>query len=94
LAVYNNKTVPLNEGVTGRQASGTGFQTIVSFTSFGLPMLLNFGLKSAFGETAGAFILLGIGLGFTLTAHIWIKNVYVRFMKRRYKNMEGFRDTK
>jgi uncharacterized membrane-anchored protein len=57
-------------------------------------MLLNFGLKSAFGETAGAFILLGIGLGFTLTAHIWIKNVYVRFMKRRYKNMEGFRDTK
>lgn len=94
MAVYNNKTVPLNEGLTGRQASGTGFQSLVSFASFGIPMILYFSLNSVFGETIGQWILMIIGLAFTLTSHIWIKNIYKRFMQRRYVNMEGFRDTK
>ena len=41
-----------------------------------------------------AGVLLVIGLGFILTSRIWLKNVYNRFMKRRYKNMEGFRDSR
>jgi hypothetical protein len=94
LAVYNNKTVPLNEGLTGRQASGTGFQNLVSFGVFGLPMAVLFALDAVFGEVTGRWILLSIGLAFVLTSHLWIKNVYNRFMKRRYANMEGFRDTK
>ena len=94
MAVYNNKTVPLNEGITGRQASGTGFQTLVSLGSFTVPMILYFSLNAAFGETIGQWILLIVGLGFMFTSDIWIKNIYNRFMKRRYKNMEGFRDTK
>lgn len=94
LAVYNNKTVPLNEGLTGRQSSGTGFQSLVGFACFGLPLIMLFGLKSLFGETTALWILLIIGMGFTFTSELWIKNVYKRFMKRRYKNMEGFRDTK
>lgn len=94
MAVYNNKTVPLNEGITGRQSSGTGFQTLVSFGAFGLPMICLFSLDAIFGEVIGQWILLAIGLAFTLTSHLWIKNVYNRFMKRRYTNMEGFRDTK
>ena len=94
LAVYNNKTVPLNEGLTGRQSSGTGFQTLISFGAFGLPMIIFFSLDALFGEVVGQWVLLIIGLAFTLTSHIWIKNVYNRFMKRRYTNMEGFRDTR
>jgi hypothetical protein len=94
LAVYNNKTVPLNEGLTGRQSSGTGFQNLVSFGAFGLPVGILFLLNAIFGEVAGQWILLAIGLAFTLTSHLWIKNVYNRFMKRRYANMERFRDTK
>lgn len=94
MAVYNTKTVPLNEGITGRQGSGTGFQTLVSFGAFGLPLILLFSLNGLFGETVAHWLLLAIGLGFTLTSSFWIKNVYHRFMKRRYVNMEGFRDTK
>lgn len=94
LAVYNTKTVPLNEGLTGRQSSGTGFQTLVSFGAFGVPMILYFSLTSILGEVTGQWILLIIGILFTVTSHVWIKNVYDRFMKRRYLNMEGFRDTK
>ena len=35
-----------------------------------------------------------IGLTLTITHTIWIKNIYNRFMKRRYDNMEGFRDSR
>lgn len=94
LAVYNNKTVPLNEGLSGRQSSGTGFQSLVSFGCFGVPLILLFSLKSLFGETIALWILLIVGIVFTFTSQLWIKNAYKRFMKRRYKNMEGFRDTK
>ncbi|MGN0082936.1 MAG: DUF5687 family protein, partial [Bacteroides fragilis] len=51
-----------------------------------LPMLL--------GQTWAYIVILIIGLGFTLTSPMWINNVYVRFMQRRYENMEGFRDSK
>jgi hypothetical protein len=94
LAVYNSKTVPLNEGLTGKQATGSGFQSLVSLGAFGLPMLILFSVDAILGETAGQWILLALGLAFTLTSHLWIKNVYNRFMKRRYANMESFRDTK
>ncbi len=91
---YNNKTVPLNEGLTGRQASGTGYQNIIGIASFGIPMMLYFSFNSIFGETLGQWILMGIGIAFTVTSSLWIKNIYSRFMVRRYKNMEGFRDSK
>ncbi len=94
LAVYNVKTVPLNEGLSGRQNSGNALQNLVGVASFGLPFMLYLGLTNLFGQTLGSWILIGICLAFVLTAHIWIKNVYKRFMKRRYRNMEGFRDTR
>ena len=51
-------------------------------------------LNAFLGETITYIILLVVGLGFTLTSPLWIKNVYHRFMKRRYENMEGFRDSR
>lgn len=94
MAPYNNKTVPLNEGLTGRQASGTGYQNMIAIASFGIPMMLYFSFNSIFGETVGQWILMVIGIAFTVTSNFWIKNIYNRFMVRRYKNMEGFRDSK
>lgn len=94
MAVYNNKTVGLHEGVTGRSSTGTGFQNIISFVAFGLPLSLFFSLKGICGEVVTEWIMLGIGLAFMLASPLWIKNIYVRFMKRRYQNMEGFRDTR
>lgn len=94
LAVYNNKTTPLNESMIGRQSTGTGFQSLISLMAFGIPMLVINLLRMAVGETASQWILLVIGITLTCTSHLWIRNIYKRFMKRRYKNMEGFRDTK
>lgn len=94
LAVYNNRTVDLNAKMTNRQNMGTGLQNLIAGAAFGIPLLLNVVLTKIWGDTVTAWILIFIGLGFILTSRFWLKNVYHRFMKRRYKNMEGFRDSR
>lgn len=37
---------------------------------------------------------MAVGGLLTATHNLWIKNIYNRFMKRRYDNMEGFRDSR
>ena len=93
LAVYNKQTVPLNEKVTSRQTN-SAIQMLVNFGAFGVPLILYSLLNTFLGETITYTILLVIGLGFVLTSPLWIKNVYHRFMERRYENMEGFRDSR
>lgn len=94
LAVYNNRTVDLNAKMTNRQNMGTGLQNLIAGAAFGIPLLLNVVLTKIWGDTVTAWILIFIGAGFILTSRFWLKNVYHRFMKRRYKNMEGFRDSR
>lgn len=94
LAVYNNKTTDLNTKMTSRRNMGSGLQNLISGATFGGPFLLNFILTSIFGPDTTAWILIAIGTGFILTSRLWLRNVYQRFMKRRYKNMEGFRDSR
>ena len=94
LAVYNNKTVNLNAKMTNRHNMGSGLQNLIAGAAFGIPLLMNFILNAFFGPTVTACILIVIGTGFILTSRFWLMNVYHRFMKRRYKNMEGFRDSR
>ena len=94
LAVYNNKTVDLEAKMTSRSSIGTGLQNLIAGATFGVPLLMSFALNACFGQTVTAWILLAIGAGFILTSRFWLKNVYHRFMKRRYKNMEGLRDSR
>lgn len=94
LAVYNNKTTPLNENLIGRQSTGTGFQNLISAAAFGLPLLFSTLLRNLLGDEGSQWALLVIGVTLTLTSNLWIRNVYKRFMQRRYKNMEGFRDSR
>lgn len=94
LAVYNNKTTDLNSKMTSRQNMGSGMQNLISGAAFGVPLLLNLLFTSLWGPTVTAWILIVVGAGFILTSRFWLRNVYVRFMKRRYKNMEGFRDSR
>jgi len=93
LAVYNKQTVPLNEKVTGRQ-SNSALQMAVSFGAFGVPLILYSLLNALLGEVVAYTVLLTVGIGFTLASPLWIRNVYRRFMKRRYENMEGFRNSR
>ena len=94
LAVYNTRTVPLNAKLSSRSNMGTGLQNLISVVAFAGPLILDAVLNVLFGQTVESWILIAIGLGFILTSRLWLKNIYRRFMARRYKNMEGFRDSR
>jgi hypothetical protein len=94
LAVYNNRTIPMNEKMTNRNYAGSGKQNIISLVAMGVPVLIGLALKGMLGEMWMAIIILLIGVAFIATSNWWIMNVYQRFMKRRYINMEGFRDSR
>ena len=74
--------VLLNQKMVGRAA----FRAI-----FFLPVIILQVFTSLLSENTALLIILGIGLAFTLTHPLWMRNIYKRFMKRRYENMEGFR---
>lgn len=94
LAVYNKKTLPLNANVMRSNKGGSLFQSIIISCAFFLPLLINSGLTAFFEQDTAFLIMMGMGLILIATHNIWIKNIYNRFMKRRYENMEGFRESR
>lgn len=94
LAVYNKKTVPLNANIMRSNRGSSMFQTILTSCAFGLPLILISVLTAFFKESTAYLILMAMGLVLIATHNLWIKNIYNRFMKRRYDNMEGFRDSR
>ena len=95
LAVYNKSTLNLNQKVMGKNSTSNWFQTTLIMAGFFLPVVLIMILNAIFpdGRTS-VWVTLGIGLAFTLTNPLWLRNVYNRFMKRRYVNMDGFRQSR
>lgn len=93
MAVYNNRTVDLNAKTTQRNL-GTGMQNLISGLAMGVPLMLYFALKAFLTTDEVALVFMLIGIAFIATHKFWIRNVYRRFMQRRYVNMEGFRDSR
>ena len=93
LAVYNKLTINLNTKVTGKNTGGTFFQSMIIMAGFFLPVIIIQVFTSLLSENTALLIILGIGIAFTLTHPLWLRNIYKRFMKRRYENMEGFRSS-
>ena len=92
LAVYNKTTIPLNTKFVSRNGMENNyFQLVVSFSVFLLPMLVVNVLNCFFSDTVTYGIMAGIGICFISTYKLWLRNIYNRMMKRRYKNLEGFR---
>ncbi len=94
LAVYNNRTFRLNEQITGKNGIKNYLQSLVSTAAFLTPILLNYIFCGWLGETAGCTTLSIIGIFFILIHPWWLKSIYMRFMKRRYINMDRFRNTR
>lgn len=91
LAVYNTRTLPLNVNLMKSNKSSNWIQGLITGCAFTLPLLINTLLTTFCTEETSQIILIVIGLGFIVTHNLWIKNIYKRFMKRRYRNMEEFR---
>ena len=67
---------------------------VIELVVFFVPVALSLLFTNIFDEAIGYYILIAIGLAFTLTHNIWLRNIYQRFMERRYENLEGFRATR
>ena len=91
LAVYNTRTLPLNANLMKSNKSSNWIQGLITGCAFMLPLLIDKLLSALLPEEVAHIILIVIGLGFIATHNLWIKNIYKRFMKLRYKNMEEFR---
>ncbi|MDD5825609.1 MAG: DUF5687 family protein [Prevotellaceae bacterium] len=94
LAVYNKGSLPLNEKITSKGNFENKLQIIIELIVFFIPVLLAVTLTTIFGDTVGYLIVIAIGLGFTVTHPLWLRNIYNRFMERRYTNIEGFHATR
>ena len=94
LAVYNTRTLPLNANLMKGNKGGNWIQSVVMSLCFFIPLIFDSILLAIFSQEVANIIFIVIGGGFILTHNIWIKNIYKRFMKRRYKNMEEFRATR
>lgn len=89
MAVYNSDTLPLNTKMTSK--TNNWVQQVISLVVLFGPILITQILETVFGDVWGYIILICLGAAGIATHKIWIRNIYERFMKRRYKNMEGFR---
>ena len=92
LAVYNKDTFSLNQKLTGKQ--GNSVQQILSMVILFLPIGIEKLATLLLGDPWGFILLMCMGIAGVLTHKIWLKNIYKRFMVRRYINMEGFRATR
>lgn len=94
LAVSNKQTLPLNQKITGKAQVENGFQLIVEVVGMTLPTILVIALLLVFDEETCYLILLAIGVILTALHPLWLRNVYVRMMRRKYVNLEGFHSSR
>ena len=95
MAVWNKQTVPLNSKLVSKGNVETNwFAFGVEMAAMFAPVAIIFILQLFMNETATYATMLVIGLVFIATHNIWLRNIYQRFMVRRYENMESFRATR
>lgn len=90
MAVYNKNTLPLNVKLAGG-SQGTMIQSIISICALFLPICIEKISILLLGNVWGYLPLIVLGAIGLATHPLWLKNIYHRFMLRRYENMEGFR---
>jgi len=93
LAVYNDSTINLNAKIT-KAGTNTKAQMLFSIAGLFVPMIVMYVLMLCFSKNVAAWCMFVMGLTGTALFPVWLRNVYDRFMKRRYKNMDGFRNSR
>ena len=98
MVYFNNYSISLNATLT-KSGSGAGgevktISSVIAIAALLIPSLIMSGLGMIMSETSANIFITIVGVLFVITNSLWIKNIYRLFMKRRYKNMDGFRETR
>ena len=95
MAVWNKQTIPLNSKLVSKGNVETNwFAFAAEMAAMFLPVVFISLLSLFFSDTITYTVMLIIGLAFIMTRNLWMRNIYKRFMARRYKNTESFRATR
>ncbi|MDR1813931.1 MAG: DUF5687 family protein [Tannerella sp.] len=89
--VYNKTHFDLFDKGMMNWRGQSGNMIAFSMMTMFVPVIIILILNEYFNETATCWFMLISGLAFTLTSQLWLSWIYKRFLKRKYKNMEGFR---
>lgn len=94
-AVYNKRTQKLNVSLMSSRNMERNYLYIFVCLLALLTPVIFVGMLSIFCPPTVCYLCLSVvGLIGIATHRLWIRNVYVRMMTRRYENMEGFRTSK
>ena len=89
-AVYNKTCFDIfSSGWMNWQGQSSSMM-IISMITF-VPIIVAYIIFIYLGTEAGYWFMLITGIAFALTSQQWLRWIYNRFLKRKYKNMEGFR---
>ncbi len=95
MAVWNKQTIPLNSKLVSKGNVETNwFAFAAEMAAMFLPVVFISLLSLFFSDTITYTVMLIIGLAFIMTRNLWMRNIYKRFMARRYENTESFRATR
>jgi len=90
-AVYNKTFIDLfDRGMMNWQGQSGNRFAITMITMF-LPVIFVLIIIGFFGKDVAYGFMIIVGILFALTSQQWLRWTYNRFLKRKYKNMEGFR---
>ena len=93
MAVFNDTTLHPNSQVT-KSGRSTKTQLIFSSVALFVPMIVMYVLEILISPLFASCVLLVLGAAGTACSPLWLRNIYNRFMMRRYENMDGFRSTR
>lgn len=95
LAIYNKQTIPLNTKFISKGGMENNyFQLAAEMVNFFIPLVFVSVLQAFISTTASYIVMFVCGLLFIITHKLWLRNIYNRLMRRRYRNMEGFRTSR
>jgi hypothetical protein len=90
-AVYNKTYFDLFDKGMMNWRGQSGNMLVITLATMFLPVFVVLLLHGIFGAITAYSFMSITGIAFALTSKHWLEWTYKRFMKRRYKNMEGFR---
>ncbi len=90
-AIYNKSPLDLFDRGTFNWKGTSGNTMFINMLAMFIPVSIVLTINAIFSQTVGCYFMLIIGLVFTFTCNYWLKWICSCFLKRKYKNMEGFR---
>jgi hypothetical protein len=90
--VYNNQRFDISDSIR-KHSDITSFSLLMMVFVTILVGFIIVTIKGLMSETTAEYVMLTAGIAGMLTAPFWLRNIYKRFLTRKYQNINGFRNS-